>query len=103
MIDVIPDRGQVCREKVPIVTGDAPLLISKPLLQRMGAVLHLEQGQVTFNKLGVTLDLGESPGHHVIDLIPDRGQVSVPDDAGKCAQFREASSWHVCERLWNNK
>ena len=63
--------GQVCREKVAIVAGDAPFLISKPFLQRVGAVLDLEQGQLTFNKLGVTLDLEESAtGHHVIDLIP---------------------------------
>ena len=63
--------GQVCREKVAIVAGDAPFLISKPFLQRMGTVLDLEQGQVTFNKLGVTLNCEESAtGHHVIDLIP---------------------------------
>ena len=62
--------GQVCREKVAIVAGDAPFLISKPFLQRMGAVLDLEQGQVTFNKLGVTLNLEEpATGHYVIDLI----------------------------------
>ena len=61
---------QVCREKVAIVAVDAPFLISKPYLQRMGALLDLEQGQVTFNKLGVTLDLRESATvHHVIDLI----------------------------------
>ena len=40
---------QVCREKVAIVAGDAPFLISKTFLQRMGAVLDLEKGQVTFN------------------------------------------------------
>ena len=38
----------VCREKVAIVLGDAPLLISTLFLQRMGAVLDLEKGQVTF-------------------------------------------------------
>ena len=43
--------GQLCREKVAIVAGDAPLLISKPFLQRMGSVLDLEQGQVTLSKL----------------------------------------------------
>ena len=43
----------MCREKVAIVAGDAPFLISKLFLQRMGAVLDLEQGQVTFNKLDV--------------------------------------------------
>ena len=60
----------MCREKVAIVAGDAPFLISKPFLQRMGAVLDLEQGQVTFNKSGVTLALEESAtGHYVIDLI----------------------------------
>ena len=42
--------GQVCREKVAIVAGDAPLLISKPFFQRMGSVLDLEQGQVTLSK-----------------------------------------------------
>ena len=46
--------------------------MSQPFLQRMGAVMDLETGQVTFNKLGVTMDLGESAtGHNVIDLIPD--------------------------------
>ena len=39
-------------------------------LQRMEVVLDLEKGQVTFNKLGVTLNLEESAtGHYVIDLI----------------------------------
>ena len=42
--------GQVCREKVAIVAGDAPFLISEPYIQRMGVVLDLEHGQVTFNK-----------------------------------------------------
>ena len=38
----------------------------------MGAVLDLGKGQVTFNKLGVTMNLGEiSTGHYVIDLISD--------------------------------
>ena len=46
--------GQVCREKVATVAGDAPCLIPKPLLQRMVAFLDLEQGEVTLNKLGVT-------------------------------------------------
>ena len=60
----------MCREKVAIVAGDAPFLVSKPFLQRMGSVLDLEQGQVTFNKLGVTLSLEESAAvHHVIGLI----------------------------------
>ena len=59
-----------CREKVATVAGDAPFLISESFLQRMGAVLDLEQGQVTFNKLEVTLNLEESAtGHHAIDLI----------------------------------
>ena len=30
--------GQACREKVAIVASGAPFLISKPILQRMGAV-----------------------------------------------------------------
>ena len=60
----------MCREKVAIVAGDAPFWVSKPFLQRVGAVLDLEQGQVTFNKLGVTLNLEEfATGHYVIDLI----------------------------------
>ena len=59
----------VCREKVAIILGDVVLLISKPLLQRMGAVLDLVKGQVTDNKLGVTMNLGESSTSHcVIDL-----------------------------------
>ena len=38
----------------------------------MGAILDLGKGQVTFNKLGVTMNLGESStGHYVIDLISD--------------------------------
>ena len=52
--------GQVCREKVANAAGDAPFLISEPFLQRTGAVLDLVQGQVTFNKLGVALNLEES-------------------------------------------
>ena len=75
--------GQVCREKVAIVAGDAPFLISKPFLQRMGAVLDLEQGQVTFNKFGVTLDLEESAtGHYVIGLIPGWADL-ICDDAAR--------------------
>ena len=62
--------GQLCREKVAFVASDAPFLISKPFLQKMGAVMDVEQGPVTFNKLGVTLNLEESAtGHYVIDLI----------------------------------
>ena len=75
--------GQVCREKVAIVASDAPFLTSTPLLQRMGAVLDLEQGQVTFGKLGVTLDLEESvTGHYVIDLIPDNAD-RISDDTAR--------------------
>ena len=70
------------REKVAIVAGDALFLTSKPFLQRMGAALDLEQGQVTFNKLGTTLDLEESAtGHHVIDLIPGCADLSTDDSA----------------------
>ena len=71
---VIPKNigKHVCREKLAIILVDAPCVISKPFLQRMGAVLDLEKGQVTFNKLGVTMNLGESStGHSVIDLISD--------------------------------
>ena len=60
----------MCREKVAIVAGDAPFLISEPFLQRLGAVLDLEQGQVPFSKLGVTLNLEESAtSDNVIDLM----------------------------------
>ena len=60
----------MCREKVAIVAGDAPFFISEPFLQRLEAVLDLEQGQVTFTELGVTLNLEESAtGHYVIDLM----------------------------------
>ena len=75
-------EGQACREKVAIVAGDAPFLISKPLLQRMGAVLDLEQRQLTFNKFGGTLDLEESAtGHCVIDLIPGCADLTSDDAA----------------------
>ena len=42
---VIPmNNGKhVCHEKVAIIFGDAPFWISKPFLQRMGAVLDLEK------------------------------------------------------------
>ena len=89
--------GQVCREKVAIVAS-APFLISKPFLQRMGAVLDLEQGQVTFNKLGVTLNLEESAtGHYVIDLFLGCANLIADDSArgkttSKCAWSCEASS-----------
>ena len=47
-------------------------MISKPFLRRVGAALDLGKGQVTFNELGVTMNLGEpSTGHYVIDLISD--------------------------------
>ena len=85
----------------------------------MVAVLDLEQGQVTFNKLGVTLNLEESAtGHHVIDLISgcadsitsgsgkrsrnESGKDSEDaiDNSGFCEfdlQFRE-SDQHGCEQ-----
>ena len=70
---VIPMKvgKHVCREKVAVILGDASFLISKPILnQRMGAVPDKVKGQVTFNKLGVAMNLGESSaGHYVIDLI----------------------------------
>ena len=60
--------GQVCRERVATVASDAPFSI--PLLQRKRAVLDMEQGQVAFNKLGVTLKWEESvTGHNLSDLI----------------------------------
>ena len=95
--------GQVCRDKVAIVAGDAPFLISKPFLQRMGAVLDLGQGQVTFNKLEVTLNLEESAtGHHVIDLILGCADLISDDTARKkCARSCEASSGRICERFLN--
>ena len=71
-------------------------LISKPFLQRVVAVLDLEQGRATFNKLGVTLDLDESAtGHHVIDLI--LGCADLISE--KCATSCEASSGRICERF----
>ena len=68
---VIPmNIGSTCREKVAIILCDAPFLISKPFLQRVGAVLDMGKGQVTFNKLGVTMNLGESStSHYVINFI----------------------------------
>ena len=93
--------GHVRRDKVVIVAGDAPFMISKPFLQRMGAVLDLEQGQVTFNKLGVTLNLEESAtGHYVIDLISGCGELTSgkrsrnesgkdSEDAVDNSEFRE--------------
>ena len=74
--------GQVCREKEAIVAGDAPFLISKPFLQLMGTVLDLEKGQVTFNKLGVTLNLKDSAtGLCVIDLFPGCADLIADDSA----------------------
>ena len=35
----------VCRKKVAIIWGDTPFLISKPFLQRIGAVLNLGKGR----------------------------------------------------------
>ena len=89
--------GQLCREKVAIVAGGGPFSISKPFLQRMGTVLDLEQGHVTFNKLGVTLDLEESAtGHYVIDLIPGCADLISDDTArenvhGPVRRLRRAS------------
>ena len=72
----------VCREKVAIILGDAPFLISKPFLQRMGAVLDLGKGQVTFKQLGGTMNLGESStGHYVIDLISDCEALTIAPDS----------------------
>ena len=62
-----------CREMVAIILGDAPFFD----LKAMGAVLDLGKGQVTFSKLGVTMNLGESStGHSVIDLISDCGTLT---------------------------
>ena len=69
--------GQVCRAKVQAMLR---FLISKTFLQRMGAVLDLEQGQ--FNKLGVTVNLEESAtGHCVIDLIQGCADLIADDSA----------------------
>ena len=57
-------------------------MISKPFLQRMGAVLDFEKVQVTFNKLGVTMDLGKSStGHFVIDLISDCERLTIAPES----------------------
>ena len=90
----------VCREKVAIILGDAPFLISKPFLQRMGAVLDLGKGQVTFNKLGVSMNLGESStAHCVIDLISDCETLTIApgseepvEDSGNFIENHELST-----------
>ena len=72
----------MCPEKVAIVAGDAPCLISKPFLQCVGAVLDLDQEQLTFNKLGFTLDLEESAtALFVIALIPGCADLTSDDAA----------------------
>ena len=44
--------GQVCREKVAIVAGDAPLVISKPFLQRIGSCSGFEARTSDFQQVG---------------------------------------------------
>ena len=90
-----------------IVAGDAPFLVSKPFLQRMGAVLDLEQGQVMFNKLGVTLNLEESAtGHYVIDLISgcadSTTDESTREHASSSGKRSRNESWNDSEDAVGN-
>ena len=92
----------MCREKVATVAGDAPFLFSIPFLQRMGAVRDLAQGQVTFSKLGVTLNLEESAtGRTVIDLISgcadSTTDESTRENAGVSGQRSRNESVKVSE------
>ena len=100
--------GHVCREKVATVAGDAPFLISKPFLQRMEAVLDLEQGQVTFGKLGVTLNLEESAtGRIVIDLISvcadSTNDETMRENAGGSGKRSRTESVKVSEDAVDNR
>ena len=90
----------MCREKVAIVAGDAPFLVSAHVCSRMAAVLDLEQGQVTFNKLGVTLNLEESAtGHYVIHLISGCADSTTDESTRENASGSGKQSTTVSSRI----
>ena len=49
---------------------EAPLLISKPALRTLGAVLDFENSALQFKRIGTDVKLKESPtGHYLLDLF----------------------------------
>ena len=55
--------------RLSVVPGKVPLLFSRAAMQRLGALLDLELGQIIFRTIGETLGLVENAsGHFRIDL-----------------------------------
>ena len=66
----------------------------------MAAVLDLEQGQVTFNKLGVTLNLEESAtGDYVIDLISGCADLTTDESTRENVSGSGKQSISVSSRI----
>ena len=56
--------------RLSVVPGKTPLLISKPALKQMGAVLDMSQGSLQLKALGLNTELREhsTSGHYTLDL-----------------------------------
>ena len=56
---------------VAVISGDAPLLLSKPCLQGFGGILDFEKKQILFTKLQCTVDLLEAESSHFLLNLMD--------------------------------
>ena len=55
---------------VAVISGDAPLLLSKPCLQSFSGILDVEKKQILYAKLQCTVDLLEAEsGHFLLNLM----------------------------------
>ena len=76
--------------RLSVVPGKVPLLFSRAAMHRLGALLDLELGQISFRTIGETLDLVENAsGHFEIDLC---GQ---PEATACCAVVLSAKDHFV--------
>ena len=61
--------------------GDAPLLLSKPLLISLGRVLDFREDELTLTKFGVSLILEEaSSGTYLVDVLDLSDDIDLLDD-----------------------
>ena len=68
--------------RVSVVPQKVPLLVSRGVLQGLGAILYMSEGKVDFQKLKCQVDLVNTPSGHVGFAINDAqvGQVHVPEE-----------------------
>ena len=61
--------GKILVLRLCVVPGQTPLLVSKPMLKALGAVLDMERDEIRFTRISVTAPLKvASSGHYQLNL-----------------------------------